>query len=105
MTAGALLATRQPGWQRQAIAEFISCLPMPAPARVAMPGGIHGATPNKLAPGYRAQCGARAVSDINLPMPLRVLNYRQQALPQPGETTPGGDVSSVRQGNIQQGYE
>jgi PTS system ascorbate-specific IIA component len=57
---------------------------------------IHGATPDNLARHFGAQCNARVVSGVNLPMLLRVLNYRQQTLQQLCETASSGGRSGIQ---------
>ena len=59
---------------------------------------IHGATPDNLARHFSEQCDARVISGVNLPMLLRVLNYRQQALQQLCEIACSGGKSGIQQG-------
>jgi PTS system mannose-specific IIA component len=59
---------------------------------------VYGATPDNLARYFSAECNARVVSGINLPMLLRVLNYAHQSLDQLCETALSGGIKGVRQG-------
>lgn len=59
---------------------------------------IHGATPDNLARHFSAQCGARVISGVNLPMLLRVLNYREQTLQQLCDIACSGGKSGIQQG-------
>jgi PTS system ascorbate-specific IIA component len=61
---------------------------------------VCGATPDNLARYFTAQCNARVVSGVNLPMLLRVLNYSRQSLQQLCETAVAGGKSGIQQDNI-----
>ena len=64
---------------------------------------IRGATPDNLARHFSEQCDARVVSGVNLPMLLRVLNYREQSLQQLCDTASSGGQSGIQQGDNWQG--
>ena len=57
---------------------------------------IYGATPNNLARHFCAECEARVVSGVNLPMLLRVLNYSTQSLELLCETAVCGGTRGVK---------
>ena len=57
---------------------------------------IYGATPNNLARHFCAECEARVVSGVNLPMLLRVLNYSAQSLELLCETAVCGGTNGVK---------
>jgi len=59
---------------------------------------VYGATPDNLARYFSAECNARVISGINLPMLLRVLNYADQSLEQLCETALTGGIKGVQQG-------
>ncbi len=59
---------------------------------------VYGATPDNLARYFSAECNARVLSGINLPMLLRVLNYAHQSLEQLCETALSGGIKGVQQG-------
>ena len=58
---------------------------------------VYGATPDNLARYFSAECNARVVSGINLPMLLRVLNYAHQSLEQLCQTAFTGGTKGVQQ--------
>ena len=64
---------------------------------------LHGATPDNLARHFSAECNARVVSGVNLPMLLRVLNYRQQTLQRLCETASDGGRFGIQLCENQQG--
>jgi len=64
---------------------------------------LHGATPDNLARHFSAKCNAQVVSGVNLPMLLRVLNYRQQTLQQLREIASDGGKSGIQLCENQQG--
>jgi mannose PTS system EIIA component len=59
---------------------------------------VYGATPDNLARYFSAECNARVISGINLPMLLRVLNYAHQSLEQLCQTASNGGIKGVQQG-------
>jgi len=59
---------------------------------------VYGATPDNLARYFSAECNARVISGINLPMLLRVLNYAHQSLEQLCQTASSGGIKGVQQG-------
>jgi PTS system ascorbate-specific IIA component len=59
---------------------------------------VYGATPDNLARYFSAECNARVLSGINLPMLLRVLNYADQSLEQLSQTALSGAIKGVQQG-------
>ena len=58
---------------------------------------VYGATPDNLARYFSAECNARVLSGINLPMLLRVLNYADQSLEQLCQTALSGGIKGVQQ--------
>ena len=57
---------------------------------------VYGATPDNLARHFSAQCQARVISGLNLPMLLRVLHYPRQTLEQLCDTAVDGARSGIR---------
>jgi mannose/fructose-specific phosphotransferase system component IIA len=56
----------------------------------------HAATPDNRARHFSAECDARIVSGVNLPMWLCVLHYRRQPLQHLCETANSGDRSGIQ---------
>ena len=57
---------------------------------------IRAATPNNRARHFSAECNARVVNAVDLPMWPRVLNYRRQPWQHLCETASSGDRSGIQ---------